>query len=131
MLAHNRMTTPENMLWKIIDRETGAANHDIHWLFNHGEQVKIRIINEPDSDHPMQHPFHFHGQRFLMLNQDGVRNDNLAWKDTTLIKAGETVDILLDCSNPGTWMAHCHIAEHLDGGMMFTFHVGHGSSSPG
>ena len=29
-----------------------------------------------------------------------------------LLRAGETVDILLDVTNPGLWMAHCHIAEH-------------------
>jgi FtsP/CotA-like multicopper oxidase with cupredoxin domain len=52
-----------------------------------------------------------------------VQNDNLAWKDTELVRAGETVDILLDCTNPGLWMAHCHIAEHIEGGMMFNFLV--------
>jgi FtsP/CotA-like multicopper oxidase with cupredoxin domain len=73
--------------------------------------------------HPMQHPVHFHGQRFLMLSIDGVRQTNLAWKDTVFVPAGATVDILLDPSNPGTWMAHCHISEHLAAGMMFSFRV--------
>jgi FtsP/CotA-like multicopper oxidase with cupredoxin domain len=27
-------------------------------------------------------------------------------------------------SNPGLWLVHCHIAEHLEGGMMFSFEVG-------
>jgi FtsP/CotA-like multicopper oxidase with cupredoxin domain len=45
------------------------------------------------------------------------------WKDTVLLRAGETVDILLDVSNPGLWMAHCHIAEHNQSGMMFSFDV--------
>ena len=36
---------------------------------------------------------------------------------------GQTVDILLDVTNPGLWMAHCHIAEHHEGGMMFSFNV--------
>jgi FtsP/CotA-like multicopper oxidase with cupredoxin domain len=45
------------------------------------------------------------------------------WKDTVLLRAGETVDILLDVSNPGLWMAHCHIAEHNQAGMMFSFRV--------
>ena len=40
-----------------------------------------------------------------------------------LIRTGETVDILLDITNPGLWMAHCHIAEHHESGMMFSFHV--------
>jgi FtsP/CotA-like multicopper oxidase with cupredoxin domain len=29
----------------------------------------------------------------------------------------------LDVSNPGLWMAHCHIAEHHESGMMFSFNV--------
>lgn len=47
----------------------------------------------------------------------------LVWKDTVLLRAGQTVDILLDVSNPGLWMAHCHIAEHNEAGMMFHFDV--------
>ena len=33
------------------------------------------------------------------------------------------MDVLLDVSNPGLWMAHCHIAEHAQSGMMFSFNV--------
>lgn len=123
MAEMNAMSTPENMIWKLVDRETGGANHDIWWSFTVGERVKVRIVNEPDSDHPMQHPIHFHGQRFLVLNRDGVRNPNLAWKDTELVEAGQTTDLLVEMSNPGVWMSHCHIAEHLEGGMMFSFVV--------
>jgi FtsP/CotA-like multicopper oxidase with cupredoxin domain len=71
----------------------------------------------------MPHPIHFHGQRFLVMKRDGCISDNLVWKDTLLVNMGETVDILLEASNPGTWMAHCHIAEHLEGGMMLSFEV--------
>ena len=52
-----------------------------------------------------------------------VADDNLVWKDTVLVRSGETVDILLDVTNPGIWMAHCHIAEHNQAGMMFSFRV--------
>src|SRR5207247_7562513 len=109
----NRMSTPENMFWKLVDGSTGAANHDIDWSFTAGDLVKVRIINAADSDHPMQHPIHFHGQRFLVLSRNGRANDNLAWKDTVLVPAGETVDILDEMSNPGACMVHCHIAEQL------------------
>jgi FtsP/CotA-like multicopper oxidase with cupredoxin domain len=71
----------------------------------------------------MQHPIHIHGQRFLVLERDGVPNRNLVWKDTMILTAGSTADIVLELSNPGTWMVHCHIAEHIDAGMMFTFEV--------
>jgi FtsP/CotA-like multicopper oxidase with cupredoxin domain len=126
MALHNRMTTPRNMFWKLVDRETGAVNHDIHWSFRVGDRVKLRLVNDPHSDHPMQHPFHIHGERFLVLSRDGVPTENLGWKDTVLIRTGETVDLLVEMSNPGTWMAHCHIAEHLEGGMMLSFRVDQG-----
>jgi FtsP/CotA-like multicopper oxidase with cupredoxin domain len=120
----NRQTDPTNMIWKLVDRETGAENHAISWTFTVGERVKIRLINEMESDHPMHHPFHIHGAgRFLILSRDGRPEPNLVWKDTVLLRAGETVDILLYVTNPGLWMAHCHIAEHIEGGMMFSFNV--------
>jgi FtsP/CotA-like multicopper oxidase with cupredoxin domain len=124
MVAINRETNVTNMIWQLIDRETGAKNGDIAWKFTVGDRVKIRLVNEMGSDHPMPHPFHVHGAgRFVVLSRNGVRNDNLVWKDTVLVFAGETVDILLDVTNPGLWMAHCHIAEHNQSGMMFSFEV--------
>jgi FtsP/CotA-like multicopper oxidase with cupredoxin domain len=125
MVDVNRLTTPANMRWNLIDRETGAANHAIDWKFRVGDKVKLRLVNEMDSDHPMHHPFHIHGAgRFLVLARDGAPEENLVWKDTVLVRTGETVDILLDVTNPGRWMAHCHIAEHHESGMMFSFDVG-------
>jgi FtsP/CotA-like multicopper oxidase with cupredoxin domain len=124
MVEVNRITTPANMRWKLIDRSTGAENAAIDWKFRVGDQVKIRLLNEMDSDHPMPHPFHVHGAgRFLILSRDSVTERNLVWKDTVLVRTGETVDILLDVTNPGVWMAHCHIAEHHESGMMFSFQV--------
>ena len=124
MVDVNRITTPANMHWSFVDRDTGAANHAIDWRFRVGDQVKLRLVNEMDSDHPMHHPFHIHGAgRFVVLARDAAREENLVWKDTVLVRTGETVDILLDVTNPGIWMAHCHIAEHHESGMMFSFNV--------
>jgi FtsP/CotA-like multicopper oxidase with cupredoxin domain len=124
MVEVNRMTTPANMRWKLVDRATGAENAQIDWTFRVGDQVKLRLVNETDSDHPMPHPFHVHGAgRFLILARDDVVEPNLVWKDTVLVRTGETVDILLDVTNPGRWMAHCHIAEHHESGMMLSFNV--------
>jgi FtsP/CotA-like multicopper oxidase with cupredoxin domain len=124
MVEVNRMTTPANMRWKLVDRETGAENAQIDWTFHVGDQVKLQLVNEMESDHPMPHPFHVHGAgRFLILARDDVVEPNIAWKDTVLVRTGETVDILLDVTNPGRWMAHCHIAEHHESGMMFSFEV--------
>jgi len=120
----NRASDSHNMTWKLVDRDTGLANGHIDWAFTVGDQVKIRLVNDLHQDHPMHHPFHIHGAgRFLVLSRDGEPNPNLVWKDTVLVRANETVDILLDVSNPGRWMAHCHIAEHNQSGMMFSFPV--------
>jgi FtsP/CotA-like multicopper oxidase with cupredoxin domain len=124
MVAVNRLTTTTNMVWKFVDRSPGAASTAIDWRFRVGDRVKIRLVNEMDSDHPMHHPFHLHGAgRFLVLARDSVPEPNLVWKDTVLVRTGQTVDILFDVTNPGLWMAHCHIAEHMQSGMMFSFIV--------
>ena len=85
--------------------------------------LKISIFNTPDSFHPINHPIHIHGQRFLVLTMDGVENPNRVWKDTAILPVGSTMDVLVEMSNPGEWMVHCHIAEHLHAGMMFGFTV--------
>jgi FtsP/CotA-like multicopper oxidase with cupredoxin domain len=124
MVDVNRITTPANTRWKLVDRSTEAANHAIEWQFRVGDRVKIRLVNEMDSDHPMHHPFHIHGAgRFLVIARDGEPEPTLVWSDTVLVRTGETVDILLEVTNPGRWMAHCHIAEHHESGMMFSFDV--------
>jgi FtsP/CotA-like multicopper oxidase with cupredoxin domain len=121
----NRASDVSNMVWKLVDRDTGKENWEIDWGFHVGDRVKIRLVNDMEQDHPMHHPFHVHGAgRFLVISRDGTAQDNLVWKDTVLVRADETVDILLDVTNPGLWMAHCHIAEHNQAGMMFSFPVG-------
>jgi FtsP/CotA-like multicopper oxidase with cupredoxin domain len=117
MVDVNRITTPANMRWKLVDRATGDENHTIDWQFKVGDQIKFRLVNEMDSDHPMHHPFHTHGAgRFLVMSRNDTVEPNLVWKDTVLVRTGETVDILLDVTKPCRWMAHCHIAEHHESG---------------
>ena len=119
----NWLSTGNEVEWILRDRRTGTENGDIDWRFQVGDVVKVRIFNSPDSFHPMNHPIHIHGQRFLVLDMDGVRSRNLVWKDTAIVPVGSTADFLVEMSNPGEWMVHCHIAEHLSAGMMFSFVV--------
>jgi suppressor of ftsI len=123
MPGMNWAATGDQVRWIIRDAATGKENMDIDWSFRRGDVVKIRLVNERRSFHGMQHPIHIHGQRFLVLAVNDVPNTNLGWKDTVLLPAGATADILLDLSNPGRWMLHCHIAEHLSAHMMMAFTV--------
>src|SRR5918995_1938675 len=82
----NRASKPSNMRWMLIDRQSGAENGAITWAFTVGDRVKIRLVNEMESDHPMHHPFHVHGAgRFLVLSREGQPESNLVWKDTVLV----------------------------------------------
>ena len=119
----NWLSTSGQVKWILHDDATGKENGDIDWHVKRGSVVKLRIFNDPTSFHPMQHPIHLHGQRMLVVSRDGVPTKNLVWKDTALIPVGSTVDLLIDASNPGDWMLHCHIAEHLGAGMMMVVHV--------
>ena len=114
----NWASTGEQVRWILRDPETGRENMDIEWNVARGQPVKLRLVNERRAFHGMQHPIHLHGQRFLVLAVNGVPMRDLVWKDTVLVPAGSTVDIVFDTSNPGHWMLHCHIAEHLSAGMM-------------
>jgi len=119
----NKDVKSDMIKWILKDTDTGEKNEDIDLSFNVGDKVKIRLFNDGSISDPMYHPIHFHGQRFLVLEKDGIKSENLVWKDTVLVPIDSYVDILLDITNPGDWMAHCHIAEHLTSGMMMTFKV--------
>ena len=124
MFAMNSTSTDEWTKRQLIDEDSNKVSIDIDdWKFNQWDIVKVRITNDGEWLHPMQHPIHFHGQRFLVVNKNWVPNDNMVWMDTVLTLPGEYLDILIDMSNPGRRMAHCHIAEHMHAGMMMNFEV--------
>ena len=119
----NLAATTREVSWILREPDTGRENETIDWRFRVGDVVKLRIRNRRETLHQMQHPIHIHGQRFLVLAVNGVENENLAWKDTAVVPVGGTLDLLLELSNPGRWMLHCHIAEHLEAGMKMVFTV--------
>lgn len=123
MAVMNQASNIRNTRWIIRDLATGKENHAIDWAFNKGDHPLIRVRSDSLAFHLMAHPIHFHGHRFLVLAENGIPNPNLVWRDTYLIGAGFKVDLLLEASNPGTWMVQCHISEHMEGHMMFHFRV--------
>jgi suppressor of ftsI len=119
----NWASTTDQIRWVLRDPASGREGMDIGWTFRRDTAIVLRLVNDRTALHGMQHPIHVHGQRLLVLAVNGVRNQNLVWKDTVLVPAGAVVDVLLELSNPGRWMLHCHIAEHLAAGMMTSFTV--------
>ena len=69
------------------------------------------------------HPIHFHGHSFRVISRNGAFTPYMEWQDTVLMSPRETVEIALVADNPGDWMFHCHILEHMIGGMMGVIRV--------
>ncbi len=69
------------------------------------------------------HPIHLHGHSFRVLSRNWVSTPHLEWQDTVLMSPREKVEIALVADNPGDWMFHCHVLEHMLGGMMGVIRV--------
>ena len=117
------LATGKDVAWVLRDSATGRENMAIDWRFRRGDRILLRLVNDRHTLHPMHHPIHLHGQRFVVVARNGKAVEDHVWKDTVLLPAGSTVDLLVELDNPGRWMAHCHIAEHLESGMHLVFEV--------
>ena len=85
--------------------------------FDKNETVKIKLVNQTAFPHAM----HLHGHHFYELNEDGKIGD---FRDTTLVGARASQNILCCFDNPGNWMLHCHMLSHSMGGMKTWIKVG-------
>ena len=67
----------------------------------------------------MDHPFHIHVNAFQVISRNGKSEPFPAWRDTVLVRRGETVKIRMKFANfTGKTVYHCHILDHEDLGMM-------------
>ena len=79
-----------------------------------GTTVLIQLGNQAGPEHP----FHLHGQFFEVVRRNAATVYEPGLRDTVLVPGLETVQIKAHFDNPGQWMAHCHILEHAELGMM-------------
>ena len=75
---------------------------------------------------PWSHPLHLHGFFFLVLDENGEPVRPLEWKDTADIHFKQTRRLVVrfDDDRPGTWIFHCHILDHADGGLLNAVQLG-------
>jgi FtsP/CotA-like multicopper oxidase with cupredoxin domain len=80
------------------------------------------LVNvDPDR---MDHPFHLHINPFQVITRNEQPAPYRAWKDTVLVKGGETVRIRIPFRDfVGKTVYHCHILDHEDLGMMGTVEI--------
>jgi FtsP/CotA-like multicopper oxidase with cupredoxin domain len=69
------------------------------------------------------HPIHLHGHSFRVISRNGHPTAHKEWRDTVLLAPRERAEIAFVADNPGDWMFHCHVLEHMAGGMMGVIRV--------
>lgn len=119
------------LLFMIFDEDHGRERGLMHgingYIFGNlqglemgaGERVRWYLLalgNEVDL-----HGAHWHGRTVL---------HNLRRTDVIELLPGSmaTADMVAD--NPGTWMIHCHVSDHIDAGMLTTYTVAGSAGTP-
>jgi manganese oxidase len=77
-----------------------------------GERVRWYLMANSNEDDV--HAPHWHGQTVLA---NGMRADTLNLSPMGMLVADMVPD------NPGTWLFHCHVNDHYDGGMFALYKV--------
>ena len=102
-----------------------GINHVPFWkakpiLASRGETQVWTVTNST----AWSHPLHLHGFFFLVLDEAGEPVRPLEWKDTVDIPHERTVRLAVRFDDrPGTWIFHCHILDHADGGLLSAVHL--------
>ncbi|MDH4557910.1 multicopper oxidase family protein [Pseudomonas sp. BN417] len=92
------------------DRPIAKLKKDGHYIF------ELRNMAQ------YLHPIHLHGMAFKVLDSDR-KNIVPYFTDTYLLGKNETARIALVADNPGVWMFHCHVIDHMETGLMAAIEV--------
>jgi FtsP/CotA-like multicopper oxidase with cupredoxin domain len=122
--------TPVTVHLTLAQLRDGTYEYGINGVpFGHDHALRARLgetqVWTVTNRTKWSHPFHIHGFFFQVLDEKGDPVRPLAWKDTVNVPLEQTVRLLVRFDErPGTWMFHCHILDHADGGLMGTVVVG-------
>ena len=118
----NAISNSDNTSWSLVDLDNPRED-TFDWQFNQDDVVTITVENSNRTMHPMQHPIHLHGQKFIVASINGEPTENRVFKDVVQIPVGDTYELVTRLENKGTWLLHCHISEHMESGMVGRFTV--------
>lgn len=75
-----------------------------------GDWLLVHYANEGLQVHPM----HQHQFDQLVVAKDGIPLDNPYYADVVNVAPGERYTVLMQMTDPGTWVWHCHILNHVE-----------------
>jgi len=110
-----RMSFLRGMAFTLNDKTFDENRVDIQVPLNTVEEWEIANV---DTD-MMDHPFHLHAASFQVISRNDQLEPYLAWKDTVLVRGGETLRIRMRFKDfAGKSVYHCHVLDHEELGMM-------------
>jgi FtsP/CotA-like multicopper oxidase with cupredoxin domain len=80
------------------------------YVARNGDWVEVSYFNEGLQVHPM----HQHQFPQLVIAKDGIPLDQPYWVDTLSVAPGERYTVIMNPNQPGTWVWHCHILNHVE-----------------
>jgi FtsP/CotA-like multicopper oxidase with cupredoxin domain len=109
---------PQERIWALAS--IASSGHDGPPLFTvaRGRTVVLKLPNRTAFPHAM----HVHGHHFRQL-EGGTQTARPYWLDTILVDPERSERIAFVADNPGKWMLHCHMIEHMAAGMAAWFEV--------
>ena len=109
--------TVDPVFWTINKR--AWTDHSHHHLPEPLATLKLgeTYIFELYNATPHHHPIHLHGFTFTVLQSD-QRAVVPYHTDTILLEKNERAQVAIVADNPGDWMFHCHVIEHMATGLM-------------
>ncbi len=107
----------QGMAWSL----NGVAGLPEQPLFRapRGSTVVLDLVN----DNRWPHAMHIHGHHFRVIEGNGQSLPDSPWRDTTLLFGFDRVTVAFKADNPGKWLLHCHMIEHMAAGMLTWFEV--------
>ncbi|MBV8637570.1 MAG: multicopper oxidase domain-containing protein [Candidatus Eremiobacteraeota bacterium] len=91
-----------------------------------GDRVRIRWISMSGEEWHTMHT-HGHDQRVIARDARPMPGDDE--EDTVALGPGQRADVIVTANaKPGTWLIHCHVADHVEGadsmpdGLITAFH---------
>ena len=108
----------QQRIWALAG--VSATGHDGPPMFTvpRGRTVVLNYINRTAFPHAM----HVHGHHFRAFDDSG-EGFRPYWLDTVIVDVDRSVRTAFVADNPGKWMMHCHMIEHMATGMAAWFHV--------
>ncbi|MHA1598927.1 MAG: multicopper oxidase family protein [Alphaproteobacteria bacterium] len=101
-------------IWSLNGVASDKTNMAPMLTLKQGQSHIITVRNDTGWPHPM----HLHGYAFNILSRNAIPVPHTPLADTLLLDGNEEAEIALVADNPGDWLFHCHILDHVTGGML-------------